>query len=112
MTAEHVVAARVHSRQAHPKTAPDGDGSLQFGPHVPVDLKEKRDEDGLNGAVAPARKRTARRRPTFPEHCRCCPGTDREVTNMVTQRSMNTVPIRLHIRRKRMDLQGGTLQPL
>lgn len=52
-------------------------------------------------------KRTAGRRPTFPEHCRCCPGTDREVTNMVTQRSMNTVPIRLHIRRKRMDLRGG-----
>lgn len=50
--------------------------------------------------------------PTFPEHCRCCPGTDREVTNMVTQRSMNTVPIRLHIRRKRMDLRGGTLQLL
>lgn len=41
---------------------------------------------------------------TFPEHCRCCPGTDREVTNMVTQRSMNTVPIRLHMRLKRMDL--------
>ncbi|TNN82428.1 hypothetical protein EYF80_007263 [Liparis tanakae] len=35
----------------------------------------------------------------------CCPGTDREVTNMVMQRSMNTVPIRLHMRRKRMDLQ-------
>lgn len=42
---------------------------------------------------------------TFPEHCRCCPGTDREVTNMVIQRSMNTVPMRLHIRRKRMDLE-------
>lgn len=42
---------------------------------------------------------------TFPEHCRCCPGTDREVTNMVMQRSMNTVPMRLHIRRNRMDLQ-------
>lgn len=42
---------------------------------------------------------------TFPEHCRCCPGTDSEVTNMVMQRSMNTVPIRLHKRRKRMDLQ-------
>ena len=41
---------------------------------------------------------------TFPEHCRCCPGTDREVTNMVIQRSMNTVPIRLHMRRNRMDL--------
>lgn len=42
---------------------------------------------------------------TFPEHCKCCPGTDREVTNMVIQRSMNTVPMRLHMRRKRMDLQ-------
>lgn len=40
VTAEHVVAARVHSRQAHPETAPDGDGSLQLGPHVAVDLKE------------------------------------------------------------------------
>lgn len=38
VTAEHVVATRVHSRQGHPKTAPDGDGSLQFGPHVAVDL--------------------------------------------------------------------------
>lgn len=44
---------------------------------------------------------------TFPEHCRCCPGTDSEVTNMVMQRSINTVPIRLHKRRKRMDLRGG-----
>lgn len=26
---------------------------------------------------------------------------------MVTQRSMNTVPMRLHIRRKRMDLRAG-----
>lgn len=42
---------------------------------------------------------------TFPEHCRCCPGTDREVTNMVIQRSMNTVPIRLHKRLNRMDLR-------
>lgn len=42
---------------------------------------------------------------TFPEHCRCCPGTDREVTNMVMQRSMNTVPMRLHSRRSRMDLK-------
>ena len=47
----------------------------------------------------------AARRPTFPEHCRCCPGTDREVTNMVTHLSMNTVPMRLQSRRSRMDLE-------
>lgn len=57
--------------------------------------------------MLPANKRAPPRPPTltFPEHCRCCPGTESEVTNMVMQRSMNTVPIRLHIRRKRMDLR-------
>lgn len=56
VTAEHVVATRVYSRQAHPKTAPDGDGSLQFGPHVSVDLKEER-KDGLNATMAPCPKK-------------------------------------------------------
>lgn len=56
MTAEHVVATRVHSRQGHPKTAPDGDGSLQFGPHVAVDLEEERER--LSAAMLPANERT------------------------------------------------------
>lgn len=109
VTAEHVVAARVHSRQGHPETAPDGHGSLQFGPHVTVDLEEEGGKKRRTGCHhAPCRlKNRQRAPPTFPEHCRCCPGTDREVTNMVTQRSMKTVPIRLHIRRRRMDLQVG-----
>lgn len=59
VTAEHVVATRVYSRQAHPKTAPDGDGSLQFGPHVAVDLKEER-KDGLNATTAPCPKKEAK----------------------------------------------------
>lgn len=41
VAAEHVVTARVHSRQGHPKTAPYGYSSLQFGPHVTVNLKEE-----------------------------------------------------------------------
>lgn len=61
--------------------------------------------------MLPANRKTngGPHRPTFPEHCRCCPGTDSEVTNMVTQRSMNTVPIRLHIRRRRTDLRVGRI---
>lgn len=39
VSAEHVVTTRVHSCQGHPKPAPDGHGSLQFGPHVAVHLQ-------------------------------------------------------------------------
>ncbi|TNN56148.1 hypothetical protein EYF80_033613 [Liparis tanakae] len=35
----------------------------------------------------------------------CCPGTESEVTNMVQQRSRNTVPNREHSRLKMMDLK-------
>lgn len=38
VAAEHVVTTCVHARQGHPKTAPDGHSSLQFGPHVPIHL--------------------------------------------------------------------------
>lgn len=51
------------------------------------------------------RDRKMRKCFTFPEHCKCWPGTDREVTNIVIQRSKNTVPIRLHNRRRRIDLE-------
>lgn len=43
--------------------------------------------------------------PTLLAHLRCCPGTEREVTNIVQQRSKNTVPIKEHSRLKRMDLK-------
>lgn len=38
---EHVVTTCMHSRQRHPKPAPDGHSSLQFGPHVTVNLEQK-----------------------------------------------------------------------
>lgn len=38
VAAEHVVTTCMHSCQCHPKTAPDGHSSLQFGPHVTVHL--------------------------------------------------------------------------
>lgn len=41
---------------------------------------------------------------TFPVHCKCWPGTESEVTNIVTQRSKNTVPMRLHSLRRSIDL--------
>ena len=42
---------------------------------------------------------------TLLAHFRCCPGTEREVTNMVKHRSRNTVPIREQRRRNKMDLR-------
>lgn len=38
---EHVVATCMHSCQGHAKTTPDGHSSLQFGPHVTINLKGK-----------------------------------------------------------------------
>ncbi len=107
---EHVVTTCMYSCQGHPKTAPDGHSALQFGPHVTVYLEGERERNEtiiLRSFQKEAQLNCFQKASsvTFPEHCRCCPGTDRDVTNMVTQRSMNTVPIRLHMRRKRMDLQ-------
>lgn len=42
---------------------------------------------------------------TLLAHFRCWPGTEREVTNIVQQRSRNTVPIKEHNRLNRMDLE-------
>lgn len=41
VAAEHVVSTRVDSGESHPKSAPDSHGSLQLGPHVAVDLRNK-----------------------------------------------------------------------
>lgn len=50
---------------------------------------------------------TEKDKQTFGSHCRCAPGTERDVISIVTQRSIKTVPVKAKRRRRIMNLSAA-----